>query len=127
MMLNLPANVRIYLCASPTDMRKSFDGLCGLVQTEFGRDVIDGHLFLFLNRRRDRVKLLYWDRDGLALWYKRLEAGTFETPAFAGQPHVELDATELAMLLGGVSLANVRRRKRFAIGSERSAAASIAG
>jgi len=79
-MLNLPANVRIYLCALPTDMRKSFDGLCGLVQTVFGRDVIDGHLFLFLNRRRDRIKLLYWDRDGLALWYKRLEAGTFETP-----------------------------------------------
>ena len=72
-MLNLPANVRIYLCASPTDMRKSFDGLCGLVQTVFGRDVIDGHLFLFLSRRRDRIKLLYWDRDGLALWYKKLE------------------------------------------------------
>jgi transposase len=126
-MLNLPANVRIYLCASPTDMRKSFDGLCGLVQTVFGRDVIDGHLFLFLNRRRDRVKLLYWDRDGLALWYKRLEAGTFETPSFAGQPHVELDATELAMLLGGVSLAHVRRRKRFALACERSPAASSAG
>jgi len=126
-MLNLPANVRIYLCAAPTDMRKSFDGLCGLVQSVFGRDVIDGHLFLFLSRRRDRIKLLYWDRDGLALWYKRLEAGTFETPRFADQSHVELDATELAMLLGGVSLADAHRRKRFAIASVRSAAASTAG
>jgi transposase len=126
-MLNLPANVRIYLCAAPTDMRKSFDGLYGLVQSVFGRDVIDGHLFLFLSRRRDRIKLLYWDRDGLALWYKRLEAGTFETPVFANRSHVELDATELAMLLGGVSLADVRRGKRFAIASARSAAASTAG
>ena len=126
-MLNLPANVRMYLCAVPTDMRKSFDGLCGLVQTVFRRDVLDGHLFLFVNRRRDRIKLLYWDRDGLALWYKRLEAGTFETPASAGQSHVELDATELAMLLGGVSLASARRRKRFALARGRSAAASVAG
>jgi len=97
------------------------------VQSVFGRDVIDGHLFLFLSRRRDRIKLLYWDRDGLALWYKRLEAGTFETPRFADQSHVELDATELAMLLGGVSLADAHRRKRFAIASVRSAAASTAG
>jgi transposase len=126
-MLNLPANVRIYLCAAATDMRKSFDGLCGLVQTVFGRDVIEGHLFLFLNRRRDRIKLLYWDRDGLALWYKRLEVGTFETPCFADQSHVELDATELAMWLGGVSLASVRRRKRYAVATARTTAAASAG
>lgn len=113
-MLNLPAHVRIYLCTTPTDMRKSFDGLSGLVRSVFEQDVLDGHLFLFVNRRRDRVKLLWWDRDGLALWYKRLESGTFETPwPRADCAHVELDATEMAMLLGGVSLANVKRRKRY--------------
>jgi transposase len=113
-MLSLPANVRIYLCATPTDMRKSFDGLGGLVQSVFERNVLDGHLFLFLNRRRDRIKILYWDRDGLALWYKRLESGTFETPPVAaGQAQVELDATQLALLLTGVSLGSVQRRKRY--------------
>ena len=125
-MLNLPANVRIYLCVAPTDMRKSFDGLSGLVQSVFGKDVLDGHLFLFLNRRRDRIKLLYWDRDGLAIWAKRLEAGTFETPRVGNQTHVEVDATELAMLLGGVSLASVKRRKRYAIAAAQSVAAAIA-
>jgi transposase len=113
-MLSLPSNVRIYLCATPTDMRKSFDGLGGLVQSVFQRNLLDGHLFLFLNRRRDRIKILYWDRDGLALWYKRLEAGTFETPPVAtGQAQVELDATQLALLLNGISLGSVQRRKRY--------------
>jgi len=113
-MLSLPANVCIYLCTAPTDMRKSFDGLSGLVQSVFERDLLEGHLFLFVNRRRDRVKLLWWDRDGLALFYKRLESGTFETPrVVADRSHVELDATEMAMLLGGVSLAGMKRRKRY--------------
>jgi transposase len=113
-MLNIPAGVAIYLHTRPTDMRKSFDGLCGIIRGEFGRDPLDGGLFLFINRRRNRVKLLWWDHDGLALWYKRLEAGTFESiPAGDGVAAVEIDATELAMLLGGVSLESVRRRKRY--------------
>ncbi len=113
-MLSLAANMRIWLCTTPTDMRKSFDGLSGLVQSVFARDVLEGHLFVFINRRRDRVKLLWWDRDGLALWYKRLESGTFETPRLGDdRSHVELDATEMAMLLGGVSLASAKRRKRY--------------
>jgi len=112
--LSLVANMRIWLCIAPTDMRKSFDGLSGLVQAVFAQDVLEGHLFVFVNRRRDRIKLLWWDRDGLALWYKRLESGTFETPRpCADQSHVELDATEIAMLLGGVSLSSVKRRKRY--------------
>jgi transposase len=115
-MLNLPAHMRIYLCTTPTDMRKSFDGLSGLVQSVFQGSLLDGHLFLFVNRRHDRIKILYWDRDGLALWYKRLEAGTFEVPRVgADQSHVELDATDLALLLSGVSLASAKRRKRYAI------------
>ena len=74
----LPAAVRIFLCTRPTDMRKGFDGLQGMVREFLGQDPLSGHLFLFLNRRRDRIKLLWWDRDGLVIWYKRLEAGTFQ-------------------------------------------------
>jgi transposase len=114
-MLSLPASVRVYLSTQPADMRKSFDGLCVLVQQVFQRDPLDGHLFLFLNRRRDRLKILYWDRDGLALWYKRLEAGTFQWPASAGEAaSLELDATQLALLLSGVDVRSAQRRKRYA-------------
>jgi transposase len=114
-MLSLPASVRVYLSTQPADMRKSFDGLCVLVQQVFQRDPLDGHLFLFLNRRRDRLKILYWDRDGLALWYKRLEAGTFQWPASAGAAaSLELDATQLALLLSGVDVRSAQRRKRYA-------------
>lgn len=115
-MLNLPAQTRVYLCTTPVDLRKSFDGLSGLVESVFQGNVLDGHLFLFVNKRQDRIKALWWDRDGLIIWYKRLEAGCFEIPrASDGAAHVTLDATELAMLLGGVSLANVKRRKRFSL------------
>ena len=113
-MLNLPGNVRIYLCTMPTDMRKSFDGLHALVRQVFQIDPLDGHLFLFVNRRRDRVKLLWWDRDGLALFYKRLEAGTYELPAVRDEAEgVEIDATALALLLSGVELQSAKRRKRY--------------
>ena len=115
-MLSLTNNLQIYLCTAPTDMRKSFDGLSGLVASVMNKDLLSGHLFLFLNRRRDRIKLMYWDRDGLAIWYKRLEAGTFEVPsAKADQSHLELDVTELALVLNGVSLVSAKRRKRYAI------------
>ncbi len=77
-MLTFAPNVRIYLHARPTDMRKSFDGLCALVRGVFQADPLDGSLFLFVNRRGDRIKAMWWDRDGLALFYKRLESGTFE-------------------------------------------------
>jgi transposase len=117
-MLSLPTHARVYLCAAPVDLRKSFDGLSGLVESVFQKNVLDGHLFLFINKRRDRVKALWWDHDGLVLWYKRLERGSFEVPRTAGDGnHLTLDATELAMLLGGVSLASVRRRKRFSLAS----------
>jgi transposase len=112
--LTLPASVRIFLCRQPTDMRKSFDGLMGLVEQVFGENPLSGHLFLFLNRRRDRIKILVWDRDGLCIWYKRLEAGTFEVLA-SQQPGdaLELSSTDLALLLQGVDVATARRRKRY--------------
>ena len=112
-MLSLPRHAKVYLCVPPVDMRKSFNGLCGLVETVFERDVLDGHLFLFINKRRDRLKAMWWDTDGLAIWYKRLERGTFEVPSAGQKQQLELDGTELAMLLSGVALASVKRRKRY--------------
>jgi transposase len=111
-MISLPSAVRIYLCTRAVDLRKSFDGLSGLVHECFGQDPLSGHLFLFLNRRRDRIKLLYFDRDGLAIWYKRLEAGSFQMPQ-ATQDGIELQPAQLAMLLSGIDLRTARQRKRF--------------
>lgn len=114
-MLSFAPNIRIFLYAQPTDMRKSFDGLCGLVRGVLQADPLDGSLFLFVNRRGDRIKALWWDRDGLALFYKRLESGTFETLWSDGDATaVELDTTTLAMLLSGVAINSVKRRKRYA-------------
>jgi transposase len=113
-MLTFAPNMRIYLHARPTDMRNGFDGLCALVRNVFQADPLDGSLFLFVNRRGDRMKVLWWDRDGLALFYKRLEAGTFETLRADGEAAtMEIDASELTMLLIGVSLASAKRRKRY--------------
>jgi transposase len=115
-MLTLPSNSRIYLHTKPTDMRKSFDGLCALVRSVFQADPLDGSLFLFINRRRDRIKILWWDHDGLALFYKRLEAGTFEAMRTGDDTAtLEIDTTQLAMLLGGVTVEGAKRRKRYAL------------
>jgi transposase len=111
-MLNLSMGVRAFVCTRPTDMRRSFDGLMGMVSEHFGADVLSGHLFLFVNRRRDRLKILYWDNDGFAIWYKRLERGGFQIPDGAGS-EVELDAAQLAMLLQGIDWRRAERRKRY--------------
>jgi transposase len=111
-MLSIPSTVSIFLYTEPTDMRKSFDGLSGLVRAELGADPTDGSLFLFINRRRDRLKLLHFDGTGYWLYYRLLEAGTFEVIAAEGNC-AQIDATQLAMLLGGVSLVGVKRRKRY--------------
>ena len=113
-MLRPLGSTRIFVCTEPTDMRKSFDGLCGLVADSLQQDPLCGALFLFCNRRRDRLKLLYWDGDGYALWYKRLEEGTFQIPAKRDDAtHVVLSQAELAMLLDGIDLSAIRRRKRY--------------
>ena len=111
-MLSIPSTVSIFLYTEPTDMRKSFDGLSGIVRSEFAADPLDGSLFLFVNRRRDRLKILHWDGTGYWLYYKLLEAGTFEVIACEGKC-TQIDSTQLAMLLGGVSLVTVKRRKRY--------------
>jgi transposase len=104
------------MATEAVDLRKGFDGLSAAVQTVFDRNVLDGHLFLFLNRRRDRVKILWWDRDGLAVFYKRLERGTYEIPRHAsGSKQLRLDATQLSLLLSGVQLESVKQRRRYAL------------
>lgn len=117
-MLSLASSTRIFISIGSTDMRKGFDGLCGLVSNELKQDPLSGALFLFINRRRDRMKVLYWDGDGLAIWYKRLEQGTYQLPRVdSEQKSVELRADEFMMLLRGIDFSSVKRRKRFALAS----------
>ena len=113
-MIHPPASVRVYLCLSPCDMRRSFDGLHALVRDHLQLDPFAGHLYLFANKRRDRLKILYWDRDGFAIWAKRLEAGTYAIPC--GEPgsrRFEISVEELGALLSGINLSNATRRKRY--------------
>jgi transposase len=113
-MLSLPLPVRIFLCTRHADLRKSFDGLAQMVREFLGADPLSGHLFVFRNKRSDRLKLLYWDTDGLAIWYKRLEQGTFRFPTIAADGDgVEIRAADLTMILDGVDLDSVKRQRRY--------------
>ena len=113
-MISLPHAVRVFLHAPPTDLRKGFDALSGLVTTAFSQDPTCGHLFLFVNRRRDRLKILYWDRDGLAIWYKRLETGSFQLPVISHDAvSIEMSSTQLTLILSGIDLRSARQRKRY--------------
>jgi transposase len=113
-MISLPHTVRVFLHTPATDLRKGFDALSGLVTTAFAQDPTSGHLFLFVNRRRDRLKILYWDRDGLAIWYKRLEKGSFQIPDVARDAvAIEMTPTQLALILSGIDLNSARQRKRY--------------
>jgi transposase len=105
------SELRVFLCMTPTSMNFSFDRLMGLAERIFNQDPLSGHLFLFINRYRNRIKILYWDRDGFCIWYKRLERGVFELPV-SGQAGVELDYKQLSRLLGGLDLRSGRRRHR---------------
>ena len=113
-MLSLPSAIRIFLCTEPTDMRRGFDRLAEMVRSVIGQDPLSGHLFVFRSRGGDRLKLLYWDRDGFCLWYKRLEKGRFAPPARVGQDG-RIDSRELAMMLEGLEEMAVHRRIRFEI------------
>ena len=112
--LDRAATTRIWLAVAPADMRCGFDRLAELAQAVTRQNPMDGHLFLFRGRGGDRLKILYWDRDGYALWYKRLEEGVFKLPRIDGDAQsVELRASELAMMLDGIDLRSVRRVKRY--------------
>lgn len=109
-MLTLPSSVRVHLAAEPVDLRRGHDGLCAIVRSKWKLNPFDGHLFVFLGRRLDRVKILVWDRNGFVLYYKRLSQGRFRMPKIAeGKERVEMDATTLAMLLDGIDVKYVRR------------------
>jgi transposase len=111
-MFGLTAATRIYLYRGACNMRKSFDGLCGIIRSDLGADPLSGSLFVFVNRRHNKVKLLYWDRDGLALWYKRLERGCFMLPARCPEDgHIE--RRDLAMLLEGIVPEKVGKRYKI--------------
>jgi transposase len=115
-MISIASSTRIFVATSPTDMRKGFDGLQGLVSSVLGQDPLSGHLFLFVNRRRDKLKVLYWDGDGLAIWYRRLEQGTFQMPTITGdKTAAEINREDLIMLIRGLDYENVHRRKCFKI------------
>lgn len=112
--LDHPQAARIWLAASPVDMRCGFDRLAELARTVTGQDPFHAHLFLFRSRRGDRLKLLQWDRDGYVLWYKRLEMGVFKLPRIkSGAASIELRPSEFAMLLDGIDMSRVKRMPRY--------------
>ena len=113
-MINFSHQTRVYLFQQPVDMRKSFRGLCALAEAALGEDPASANWFAFINKRRDRIKLLGWDGQGFWIWYKRLEVGCFERPAFEGdQPQLEIDVTQLSLIIQGIDLNSAKRRKRY--------------
>jgi transposase len=109
-MMLLPPSVRIYLCPEPVDLRRGHDGLAALVRAQGLGPLYEGHLFVFVGRRRDRCKILFWDRGGFVLYYKRLERGRFQLPRVAaGAERVAMDGTQLMMLLDGIDAMRVHR------------------
>ncbi len=115
-MLTLPPAVRVFVCLAATDMRKGFDGLAAVTRDRLEGDPLSGHLFVFFNRRKDRVKILFWDRTGLVVWYKRIERGRFRLASLEAHrdgQHAEVEAAELALILEGIDLSGARRRARF--------------
>ena len=113
-MFSLSSALSYFLYRNPTDMRNSFDGLCGLIQTELGRDPLSGEVFIFINRRKNQVKLLRWEQGGFILYYKRLETGTFELPQSGNDsPSTPLQWSTLVLMIEGIPLKNIQKRKRF--------------
>ncbi len=118
-MLTIPPSVHIFLACQPADMRWSFDRLAAMTQEVIGQDPLSGHLFVFRNRRGDRIKILFWDRSGYCLWYKRLEKGVFKFPD-SNAKSIEVEAATLALILEGIDLAGARHRQRFVLRPDRS-------
>jgi transposase len=114
MNIALSKSQRYFMHCKNTDMRKGFNGLCGLVRNEFLQNPLSGDVFIFINRPRNRIKLLHWQGDGFAIYYKRLEKGTYEMPEIkSASVSIELDMQKLLLILEGISLLSVRKRKRY--------------
>jgi transposase len=113
-MLTLPSNVSVLLHRDPVDIRKSFDGLLGIIRGDLRVDPFTPTFFIFFNKPRDKIKIFYWDNDGFAIWYKRLEKGTFHlTLPTTGETSITLTRAQFAMLLEGIDFQNIKKRKRF--------------
>ena len=112
-MLSFRPGTRIFISTEPTDMRKGFDGLSAIVEHAWGANPLSGDLFVFANRRQTLLKMIYWDADGYAIWYKRLERGTFRIPRPTTDGRIELTAAKLAMILEGIDIKNARKRTRY--------------
>jgi len=120
-MLSITPTVNVFLALDPVDMRKGFHGLTALVESILSQNPLSGHWFVFINRRRDRVKILTWDGSGFCIYYKRLERGTFELPQLdkpdqqsgPDQQSIELSGSQLSLILAGIELSSVKQRPRF--------------
>lgn len=120
-MLSLPPSVRLFVASQPVDGRKGADSLMVIVRDVFGQDPLSGHLFIFFSKRCDRIRVVYWDRNGFAMWTKRLERGRFR-PSFSTDGRLAaaaIEAAELALIVEGIDLAGARRRRRWQPGAER--------
>src|SRR5690554_794027 len=114
MMFGLDTSTKVFLYAKPCDMRKGFNGLFGLVQNEMKLNPLSGYLFVFISKDRNKVKIHFWDKDGLVLYYKRLEKGTFKRPtANIYAPNSELTQEEIYMILRGIDFEKTKKRKRY--------------
>ena len=113
-MLHLSASCKYYLHRQPADMRKGFDSLCGIISSQMKENTLSGAVFIFFNKKHNQVKLLLWEGDGFAMYYKRLEQGTYEVPAAdRDNTTLSISSQQLQLILQGISLRSVRRRKRY--------------
>jgi len=120
-MIALPPQIRVFLCRRPTDMRKSFNGLVALTEAELNQDPLSGDLFVFVNRRRDRIKILYWGQTGFCIWYQQLQKGTYQLPrqeSLDDQEALEVTRSQLSLILDGIDLSSARQRVRFQLNRE---------
>lgn len=120
-MIALPPQMRIFLFRQPTDMRKSFHGLIALIESALKQDPLSGSLFVFVNRRRDRIKILYWGQTGFCIWYQQLQQGTYQLPdreSIEQQENIEVSRSQLSLILDGIDLGSVRQRRRFQLPQE---------
>ncbi len=120
-MIALAPQIRVFLYRRPTDMRKSFHGLIALTESELKQDPVSGSLFVFINRRRDRIKILYWGQTGFCIWYQQLEKGTYQVPnqeSLDEQDSLEVTRSQLSLILDGIDLSSARQRPRFELRRE---------
>ena len=120
-MIALPPQVHVFLYRRPTDMRKSFHGLVALTESALKRDPLSGSFFVFVNRRRDRIKILYWGQTGFCIWYQQLQQGTYQLPShdsLDNQDALEVTRSQLSLILDGIDLSSVRQRRRFQLRRE---------